>query len=324
VEDLRVAERVGGAALLALGLATALVLLLSGRHLVPGMRLHVEIKRIGALQPGAPMRMAALEVGTVEAIDLRARPEGPIAVLDVWVNRRHAWLLRETTDFFLSQQGLLGETYLEVAARPGAPGPGLTEGQTVRAVDPPNIDTLLATSYENLLAAKALFNEGLPELAALHLALDGLERTVDGLDPPRPARAAAWSASLELLAQGRALAVEGPPAGDVRADGRALGASLTAARGSLAARVARLSDALRPLLAHSADARLRRLGEALDRAGPIVEGAEKARAQAELLGSLLASGTGTLGALLQEVELADELKDMTRTMKRQPWRVLFH
>jgi hypothetical protein len=38
--------------------------------------------------------------------------------------------------------------------------------------------------------------------------------------------------------------------------------------------------------------------------------------------ALVARGEGTIGAFLQDVELADELKAITRTLKRKPWLTL--
>jgi len=308
--------RVGAATLVALVVAVALVLGLGDRHLRPGRRLTVVISRIGALKSGAPLRLAGLDLGTVEEIRLDPRRDGPVAVLDVWVDRRRAWLIRETSDLFLAQQGLLGETYLEVAPRPGPPGPELADGATVRAVDPPPIDTLLATSYRNLVAATALLRDGFPEAATLGRALDGLEATLATVTGDGTA---AWLAGRRLAAE-----VSAWPAGAPTNLGASASALARSALPAVAARVDRLAAALGPVAARLGDGRLRRLAESLERVGPLLADAGRAQAAAEGLITYFNSGRGTLGALVQDVELADELKTMTRTLKREPWRALGH
>jgi len=282
-----------GAAAIALGLVAVLaVLLVGGRHLRPGRHIGVEIARVGALQVGAPLRVAGLALGSVDEIRLEPRPEGPIARLEVWVDERHAWLLRPTSAIFLAQEGILGETYLE--ASPGPPGPALADGSTVRAIDSPPIDALLAKSYENLEAATAMVRDGFPEAGQLGRALEGLAATLSGFDP------------LPALPRGIELGT--------------LPRLRIAVDPSLRARLAGFRAALDRI--PTDDPRLARLATALHKVLPLVDGLERARRDADFLVAYFAGGRGTLGALAQDVELADEIKAMTKTLKREPWRVL--
>lgn len=285
--------RVGGVAIALAVVALVAVLLLGGRHWRSGRRIGVEIARIGALQVGAPLRVAGLVLGSVDEIRLEPRPEGPVASLDIWLDERHAWLLRPTSEIFLAQEGILGETYLE--ASPGPPGPPLPDGATVRAIDPPPIDRLLAKSYENLQAAAALVRDGFPEAGQLGRALDGLSATLSGFEPlPTLPRG-----GIELGTWPR-LAMPIDP--------------------TLAPRLARLRAELDRI--PTDDARLARLSRALGKLAPLVEGVERARRDADFLVAYFAGGRGTLGALVQDVELGDEIKTMTKTLKHEPWRAL--
>jgi phospholipid/cholesterol/gamma-HCH transport system substrate-binding protein len=314
--DDKVATRVGAVTLAALAVALALVLILGSQHLRPGLRLTVAIARIGALKVGAPLRLAGLELGRVDDIHLEATPDGPLAILEVWVDRRHAWLVRESTDVFLAQAGLLGETYLEVAPRTGAEGPPLADGARVRAVDPPPIDRLLVVSYQNLEAANALLRDGFPEAKRLGQALDGLEATMGTLVPLGDA-ASAWASATRLRAEAARFEVGGLDP----IDAAGLVASAESARSSLAPRVERLAAWLRRL-PPGADARVDRLLARLDTISPMLAEAQRIGATAADLLAYVRGGRGTVGALLQDVELADEIKAMTHTMKREPWRAL--
>jgi phospholipid/cholesterol/gamma-HCH transport system substrate-binding protein len=301
----RQAVRVGGVVLLVLGLAVAAVLALQGRHLGRGIRLHVQMARVAALQVGAKVRLAGLVLGGVE--DIRLTGHG--ATIDLWIEARHAWLLRQTTDFFISQEGLLGEPYLAIAPRPGSdePGPALAAGATVRGVDPPQMDQLLATSYHNLEAITTMFREGMPERQALRTALDDLSRTLDGLEAPP------WSALGRLAAAARGYgALRAPVVPPLR-----LPADLRPRLDAIAAAAARVA-------ATTDDPRAVRLAIALAGAGALADRARAALAAADALRALVASGRGTLGAFLKDVEIFDEMKEMTKTMKRQPWLSVGH
>jgi phospholipid/cholesterol/gamma-HCH transport system substrate-binding protein len=304
------ATRVGAVTLAVLAVAAALVVGLEGTHLRPGMTVHVELARVGALQPGAKVRLAGLQLGDVEAIRLGPHAH---AILDLWIDRRHGRLLRTTTDFFLMQEGVLGETYVEIGARPGPRGPELEDGADVRGVDPPPIDELLVKSYKNLMATSALFSEGMPELQELHDAMADLDHTLAGLELPSGAAFARLGAE---LAAARA------DFGPLAADARALGASAAAASAALGPRIARLAATLSAVGARFDDPRLARLGAALDEVGPVLAGLERARASAEALASYVSGGQGTIGAFMQDVELSDEMKALLRDLRQHPWRAV--
>jgi phospholipid/cholesterol/gamma-HCH transport system substrate-binding protein len=320
MDDERLSVRVGGVVLVVIGIAAVLLLVLQGRHLRPGVRIEVDMARIGNLQVGAAVRLAGLTLGSVDDIRLMPAPAGSDhahARLEVWLDRRHAHLARETTDFFVNQEGLLGESYLGVAQRPGEPGPPLAEGTRVQGVAPPEIDKLLGASYRNLQAITELLRDGLPEADELGKALDELEVHLGGLDAE------------PLVVSGRRLWAEARPFVDAGLTGGSVGASLRAFSATrartlpaLETRLQTVSDELARLGRRVADPRVSRLAEALNRAGELVAGARRAAGTAAALVELVESGQGSLGAFLADDELFDEMKDLSRIMKTQPWRTL--
>lgn len=322
MNDDRLAVRVGAVVLALLAAAVAAVLLLEGRHVRPGIRVAVELERTGRLQVGAPLRFSGLTVGSVDAVRLvTGDAEEPVhAVLEVWIDRRHAWLARESTDFFVNQDSPLGEAHLALAERPGvAAGRPLVDGARVRGVTPPRLDRLLGQSYRNLEAATALLREGLPELESLGAALADLRVSFDAFEEPELTRGSVSRLWRELRAW-RGADLRG--LGSSVADARRVTARATVELDSLGARVRRLAAALRPLADAQTDPRVSRLLAALDRAGAIVERAELGLAIARGLIDRVRRGQGTLGALLSDVELADEIKEASKELKQQPWRTL--
>lgn len=316
--DERRDARVGGVVLLGLALAVAALLLVEGRHLRPGIHLAVELDRIGNLQAGSDVKLAGLRLGSVDDIQLVPAPPGSgdpaHALLHVWIDARRRSLVRETTDFFVNQEGLLGDAYLGLAERPGEPGPPLADGARVRGVAPPQIDKLLSTSYRNLMAATQLLREGIPEIDLLKGELDTLQRNLDEL----PSAGPLWSAGGRLLGEARTLSAD-VHVGGVAARARELYDHEQRRLAPLGPRLRRLADSADRLVSRLGDPRAQRLVAALHRAAIIAERAEQAIDTARALIAMVARGQGSLGAFLQDVELADEMKEMTKTMKRQPW-----
>jgi phospholipid/cholesterol/gamma-HCH transport system substrate-binding protein len=106
MDEERLSVRVGGVVLVLIVLAAVLLCLVQGRHLRPGVRIEVDMSRIGNLQVGAAVTLAGLTLGSVDDIRLVPAPGGTSdARLSVWLDRRHAHLARETTDFFVNQEG---------------------------------------------------------------------------------------------------------------------------------------------------------------------------------------------------------------------------
>jgi hypothetical protein len=156
----------------------------------------------------------------------------------------------------------------------------------------------------------------MPELYGLEVAIEGLGRTRAGIEAA-PAAAAAGRLVGELRGAGADL-------GPVRADGKAALAAARVDGPALSARLATLSRGIRTVSTRLDDPRFARFAAALDQVAPLVARLEHARATAEALRALVDHGQGSLGALLQDVELADELKAMLKQTKREPWRALGH
>lgn len=322
MNDERLATRVGAVTLVALLIAVALVLSLQDVHLRRGRTVFVDMARIGALQVGGHVKLAGLELGTVEAIRLvpaKDASQKAHARLQLWIDRRYAWLVRTSSEFFLSQQGLFGETHLEVTA--GPPAPELEDGATVKGVDPPPIEELMGKSYRNLKAATELFRDGVPEIDALRRALVRLDQTIASLESAPGDAVVAGLAVRRFHDETQALKLE---FADWTRSGRALDRAVRANLPELGQRLGRFATTMRPLLARIDDPRLRRLVDTIDRIAPLIGEIERAEATVDYLYTRLAAGQGSLGAFLQDVELGDEIKDALQQLKREPWRALGH
>jgi phospholipid/cholesterol/gamma-HCH transport system substrate-binding protein len=343
VNDDRLNTRVGAFVLIALIAGVTAVLAFEGQHVSGGLRVHVKMERAGALKEGQMVKVSGRTIGSVEAIrlnpcDADMRPEGAAedtrcVVVDLWIEKSAAWLLRQDSVFFINQQYLLGEPYLEVAPAglPGQPlpepGPPLADGATVRGVDPPRLDRLMQKSYENLVAVTDFFKNDLPETRDLFAQIDELQETLAQTDPAPGAAAESWTSQValyrELVATGVWWEQAGVDGDRLSATGGSLRATIARARAELAklgVKLDALSAALAPLGDRLDAGRFARAAAAIDKGRAIADKLDRILATADELVAMVQAGQGTLGAFLQDREVADEIKATARIMKQQPWR----
>src|SRR3954470_12570291 len=178
------ARRIAGAALVvALAAAVAWVLVFSDRALGPGVTVRVTMTSTGALRVGDKVRLAGRDVGEVRGA-VRAKDH---VELTVFVARTWAGELRKNSELFVATPSVLGEAYLEIGPPPhhAAPDRPVADGDTLRGVDPPEIDKFLVRSEESVRRALALLRENRPALDELLTAGDELLATLSGLPADR-------------------------------------------------------------------------------------------------------------------------------------------
>lgn len=333
----RLHTRVGVGVLLVLIALVAIVLGSEGRHLRSGMHVHVAMDRTGPLTEGAKVKISGRDIGSVDHI--RLLPESKV-VLDLWIDRRYAWMVRENSEFFVNQVGLLGEAYLEVGParsavhgdkQPAPPGPPLADGATVPGIDPPRLDRLAAIGYENLQAVMAMFKEGMPEASQLRKNLQELSATLDGIPPSPETFHDLAAARIRLWAEGAATYDWWKETTITPASMRALlartRASIAAARAELSplrAKIDMLTENITTLKTRLDPARFARFTQLLTQVDALTSRADKILAQVDAIAALVDRGEGTIGAFLHDTEIADDFKEMTKELMKQPWKTVGH
>ncbi|HNW91310.1 MAG TPA: MlaD family protein [bacterium] len=128
-------------------LLAAIIFMVSDFHLLtPGSTFFVTFNFANGLAEGAPVMVAGVEVGTVEAIDFVTDNQGNTRVqLTVWVNRR-ARVFRNSKAF-INTLGLMGEKYLEITTGEGGEQP-IREGDVLAGTDPIRQDEILSRGAE--------------------------------------------------------------------------------------------------------------------------------------------------------------------------------
>lgn len=333
MKGLSIEARVGLLVLVAAALLGALVFVLSGARLHKSYDVFVDFDNPGSVQPGAPVRIGGMKVGRVEEVRyLGGR-------LDARTGRRALVRLRLAIDeavretvhqdalFYVTAQGVLGEQY--IAIDPGTPeSPALAPGAIVHGVDPPRLDLALALGYELLDTLVRGIRNNREELGQILDALISIVRDVAALLHDNRDRLERILVNLETASAEAAQLVTGARAQYVDgAEVRRIVRNVDRVLGT----VARELD---PLMTDVRGA-VRRADETLAVIGPderqriqrTIENAERLSAQARTtLGDAQAivahirRGEGTVGAMLMDEEIYDDVQEMIRDLKHNPWK----
>jgi phospholipid/cholesterol/gamma-HCH transport system substrate-binding protein len=317
----------GAALVVALGCAVVWVLVLSGRALGPGVTVRVAMTTTGALRAGDKLRLAGRDVGEVRGAVRVHAAGGDHVELTVFVARAWAHELRRNSELFVATPSVLGQAYLEIGPPPhhAAPAEPVVEGELVAGVDPPEIDKFLARSLESVQRGLALLRENRPALDELFTAGDELLATLSGLPADRGQLAriadqtgaafAAGGALLSALRQSGAVPRTRAAVHELAAIADRAGPELSRLGDRLDRALARI-DALSSLFDDDRRARLRGAVAAVRRA---VANGERIAADVHALAAMVERGDGTLGGLLADQELFDDLHETHRILKAQPW-----
>ena len=328
--DVALARRVGAATIAVIAIAIAVfVFLLDRAALGSPTRIRVTFRHTAGL------------IGRVEAIapvphGRAGTLGGEVGVeLTVAIDEDSVWKVPARADIFISSRGPVSDRYLEVAPPPGDPGPPVHDGQELRGIDPPSLDSVLQRTWANLTTFHDFVEAVRPELAALRTRLDQLRSELDALASNGSAVRdldALVAATRELVAAARHtrdVSLGGEPGlARLRAtldEARATVAELRATVDALGPRVAALTADLARVRDHlSASDPLARVEQALASARAALDQLDPLVADIDVLRQQIASGEGSLLRVIRDPEFPEDAKDLGKAVKRHPWRILEH
>lgn len=329
--------RVGALIVLAVGLVLGFVVLVGGLSLHPTYTIYVAFENPGGLMAGAPVRVAGVKVGRVAELEFRGgleqRPGDPDGMIRAIakIERRYQGSIHDDARFFVATQSVLGEMFL--AVEPGTRSrPVLQDGASVQGTSPPRLDVLLSESYELLHRAYRGLSQNEKKVSetldGLHKTL-GLTSTLLETNGPRFARIAEnvetlSSEAVITLKAARERYVDGPQVtrimNDVERSSQVLGRDLeplvTDGRSVLA-------DAKKITRAISGDKELSRIQTMADDASVTLANARALVSDARGMVDRVKQGKGTAGALVMDEALYDDISELVRDLKHNPWKLLW-
>ncbi len=346
--------KVGALVIVAVTLLIGFVVLLGNVSVGARRVLYIEFADSGSMLAGAPVKIAGVRAGRVEAVtflvdrDARRsaarRPDAPPVNVRVTaaIDEAMAPSVRQDSQFIITTQGVLGEKYLEIV--PGSAGsPEWPVESTIRGDDPPRVDVLFSR-IDSIMAqvqealsgpdGEVRVGELVVRLSRLVKHADELlSRNGDHLDVVFENVAGASVDARQVVAALRRGLGDGGDLVALRTDVRRVAAVLAQQAGPTAQAARRtLSRAEAALIqADEAMAEVRAvvaanqgpLAETLGGLPPLVRDAEIIARDVRYLTEGLKSGRGSVGQLIVDQEIYDDLKEMLRDLKRHPWKLLW-
>jgi phospholipid/cholesterol/gamma-HCH transport system substrate-binding protein len=330
--------KVGLLILISTAILVGFIFILGNFSLRSGFHIYVDYDYIGALQPGAPVKVSGIKVGKVSDIEYVGGKEDPqlhqrVQVrVTAWIEDRVRESIRSDAEFFINTAGVLGEQYLEIVPGRDWKNPGIAEDAVMHGFphvhDPPRTDLVVTKLYEVLDgvasvlqddrgAIKNLLANGASAVAEINKLL--VERR-EALGELIAATADVAKEAKVTLAKVNAGLGDGRPIANLVADADA---TLKQARTTLDS----LTPPARAFLADATRVTGLVTDQRLDRA---LDVADKAAVLAGKAGGLvdnvngvvtdLRAGKGTAGALLSRDEIYSDLRELIRDLKRNPWK----
>jgi phospholipid/cholesterol/gamma-HCH transport system substrate-binding protein len=327
--------KVGALILVALGLLGAFVVVMGGLSFEPTVTIYVTFQNPGGLQSGAPVRISGVKVGRVSEIEFRGgmldattkQPEPPIRAV-ARIERKYQSAIHDNSRWFVTSQGVLGEMFL--AIDPGSHDrPALPDGATVQGISPPRLDLLLSEGYELLHRAYMGVANNEQKIAetfdGLHRTLrasgnffeknsDKLDRIVDNVDK-------LTADASDTVKAARTRYIDGPQVtrifNDVERSSKVLADNLPpiVEDGRQV-----LSDTKKITRKIATDEQLARLDGMTRDLADASRGAKALTQDAEGLMKHVKQGKGTVGALMMDEALYDDLQELVRDLKHNPWK----
>lgn len=325
--------KVGLLVLVGVGLLAALVLVMGGLSLGKKFTIAVDFNNPGALQSGAPVKIAGVRVGSVDRLEYRGnRPDpatGRTALVRVYatVDDHYRNELRGDAAFYVTTQGVLGEQYL--AIDPGTRSqPPLRLDRPVEGIDPPRIDLFVARAYSLLDDTVTALRSNRRQIGSMVDDLAGvlsnthqiLARNGTRIDALLTDADTAIRDADGLVNSARAQYVDGPRVRRIvqRADN--ILAVIERDLPPLARDARSLTSRLDHIAAGVGDPQIEDLRTTLRQVRTLTERANTIAGDVQTVSARVRSGQGTVGALLMDEELYDDLQEMVRDLKHNPWK----
>ncbi len=351
MEDLSLQPKkrsIGGMAKRATEIKVGLLVLLSGAILAgfvfilgnfstqKGFTFYVDFNFVGNLAKGAPVKVSGIKVGKIQEIRFLAGTYDPkvkrrvYVRLKVWVEDRARKAIRTDSEFYINTEGVLGEQYLEIT--PGSVGdakhPALKDGQVVAGKAPPRADLIVARLYSFLDVVTKLLDKEKDHIGeALTSATSALRTANDILTENRQSIKTLFAKSESLATEAEGLAKS---LHHGIGDGGRIRRVLTRtdkAVGTVARRLDSTFDKVDGTL-DEVDRLAKLVGPkerdkvltVLDKVLALTRKADRIANETLALVRRVRKGKGTAGALVMDREVYEDLRELIKDLRRNPWK----
>ena len=331
--------KVGALVVFGLALLIAFVVILGDFSWGSGHTLYVDFDNAAGLKPGADVRISGIKSGRVKGIEFLGGAEDQdvdwlvFVRVELEVDEDRAFAIREDSQFYITTEGVLGEKYIEILTN-NLVEPELAAGAKVKGVDPPRMELLLARADKLLQNIGDLLGRDDIPIGDLIRNTNSLVKHGDEIIVENRESFGNIVKNVEVVTEDAKGVVAGLETGV--GDGSDIRGTLVNTRsltGKLDRRVGPLADKAERTLA-SAESLTTNLDDMVTGKRPEIEGTidnvhaattdlRATSADVRTMVADIESGKGSLGALLKDEEIYDDLKETLRELKRRPWKIIW-
>lgn len=317
-------------------LFAAFVFVLGHFSLRGGYTLYVDYDFSGNVQAGAPVKVSGITVGRVEDVVFKGgkfdeKEQRRVQVrVELWIEDRARDSIRSDAEFFINTAGVLGEQYVEIVPGKDWDAPPLPAGKVLVGVNPPRTDLVVARLYELLDLMTQVMREDRDKIATILTNAASAVDNVDKILVENRSKVGGLIDSVTGLAnESRDVLAKVDESLDPRVLAKTIRDTdtlIVTAEKTLASTGpktdALLTEGTR-VLGLATEARVERTLVAVDHAGGAAAEARTLLGNANGMVGDLRQGKGSVGALLGSRELYEDIREMVRDLRRNPWKLIW-
>ena len=349
--------KVGALVLLAVAVLAGLTLILGDCSITSGFPIYVDFTNAAGLKAGAPVRVSGIPVGTIRNVQyLGGEFDEEVGHrvyvrATLWVDEPARSSIRQDAEFSITTQSVLGEPYVEIASL-NAESPAVEPGMTFQGIDPPRLDMILQQAYQSLEGVHHLVDRLNGQTEEGEIRIDDFVNNIADLATHIDTRVETNAEHIDgIITNVDTILVEGRDhiptilanVDTASAEFDQLGRSLNHAIGNGSSIRHTIDDLeevadvanreIEPLMvsaretAETINALIgnneERVENVLVNTEDITESIVAASNDVEALVARVANGEGSLGMLLADEEIFEDIREFVREIKRRPWRVIW-
>jgi phospholipid/cholesterol/gamma-HCH transport system substrate-binding protein len=325
--------KVGALILISMVLLGAFIIVMGGLSVARVYHVYVDFDNPSGLQIGAPVKIAGVKVGKVDSLEYRGGKPDPrvpwraLVRVQLSIEDKIKDSIHEDAQFVITTQGVLGEPFIGIL--PGSPDKPVLPAESIRqGKDPPRLDVFLAEASDLLhLAHEALTKEegpvhdiavhGASMIKGLDLLLIENRDTITRITK----NTEKLSAAAVDLVNSTKDKIDGPQVKRILNSIDVTTSALAKDTGPLLAEtrttLKHVDEIAGDTLTPEARASIKKT---LKEVEAIATNANKTVTDVQAIVKHIKSGQGTVGAFLMDEEIYDDLQELLRDLKHNPWK----
>jgi phospholipid/cholesterol/gamma-HCH transport system substrate-binding protein len=336
VQERSLELKVGILVLSALIILLVFIFAMGGINLEKTYTLFVDFDSPGWLSPGAMVKVSGVEAGKVEAITFMGGEYDPIVKhrvyvrLELDIKQKFQKAIHKDAEFFVASQGVLGEQYVEIV--PGTyEKPYLEDGEVVIGITPPKLEVALAKGYVILDVMHEILTENRGAIDNMVLSLSGILDTTNTTLKDHKTDISQIITNLrdttqetkDLVKGARASYVDNPKVNHILANVESITKKVDKDIGPIMSSTKKTVEGTGEIFDKIDDKDVEGLKSGLRHLSYAAVKADDILGKVQKIVDRVERGEGNVGALLKDEELFDDLREMVRDLKHNPWKMFW-